>query len=107
LQTKTPPDLQGRVFAITGQLFMLATPFSFLLTGFLVDHLLEPAVRSNEWAWVAPVVGQEAGAGMGLLMVAVGLIILGLTCLIAVLPSIRGLEAQLPSYNAPEEQILP
>ncbi len=76
LQNKTPPDLQGRVFAITGQLFTLMTPFSFLITARLVDHVLEPAARRSGWDIVAPLVGRGAGAGMGLLLIVVGGVII-------------------------------
>ncbi|HLA41831.1 MAG TPA: MFS transporter, partial [Aggregatilineales bacterium] len=72
MQKKTPPDMQGRVFAISGQLFMLMTPFSFLLTGYLVDSWLEPAVGKTGWNRLTPLVGNDPGAGMGALMIAVG-----------------------------------
>lgn len=100
LQLKTPPDMQGRVFAITGQMFTLATPFSFLITAALVDHVLEPAVGGPGWAVVAPLVGDRAGAGIGLLLAAVGAIIAATTLAAWAYPGIRQLETRLPSYAA-------
>ena len=44
IQLKVPPDLQGRIFALLFQLMYIATPLALLLTGPLVDHVLEPAV---------------------------------------------------------------
>jgi hypothetical protein len=92
LQAKTPPDLQGRVFAITGQMFMLMTPFSFLITAALVDHVLEPAVHRSGWDLVAPLVGREDGSGMGLLLIIVGVIILITSAAASANPRIRGLD---------------
>jgi MFS family permease len=103
LQTKTPADLQGRVFAITGQMFMLMTPFSFLITAGLVDHVLEPAVGRPGWGAVAPLVGRSEGAGMGLLLVIVGAIIVVATLAVSAAPRIRRLESDLPDYGAEAE----
>jgi DHA3 family macrolide efflux protein-like MFS transporter len=100
LQTKTPPDMQGRVFAITGQIFTLTTPFSFLITAYLVDNVLEPAVSQPVWQTFAPLVGNEVGAGMGLLMLFVGVIIIIATSIMIVIPSVRQLEQKLPTYEA-------
>lgn len=100
LQNITPPALQGRVFAVTGQIFMLATPLSFLATGFLIDDVLEPAVGSGGWERVAPVVGQAPGAGMGLLMLLVGLLIWGITALVFAFRAIRHLESDLTNAAA-------
>lgn len=99
LQNKTPPQLQGRVFAITGQLFTLTTPISFLLTAFLVDHVLEPMVGTLQWAAVTPLVGDQAGAGMGLVLVIIGMIIIISTVLIWLNPGIRSLESDLPTFR--------
>lgn len=100
LQTKTPADMQGRVFAITGQIFTLTTPISFLLTAYLVDNVLEPAVTQSAWQRVAPIVGSETGAGMGLLLLIVGLIIIVATGIMFSIPAIRQLEDNLPTYQA-------
>ena len=44
LQSRTPLPLQGRVFAVMFQLASLANPLALLLTGFLIDRILEPAL---------------------------------------------------------------
>jgi len=49
LQQKVPPDMQGRVFALLTQMMYIANPLSLLLTGPLVDRILEPAV-GHWWA---------------------------------------------------------
>jgi MFS family permease len=100
LQIKTPPDMQGRVFSIANQLGYLGATTSFLLVGPLVDRVVEPAVGKSGWASVAPLVGSQQGAGMGLVLVITGLIILALTSITFALPAVRRLEVQLPDYEA-------
>ena len=100
LQAKTPPDMQGRVFAFVFQLDSFTAPLSFLITGPLVDKLVEPAVGGRGWSAVEPLVGAEAGAGMGLVILAAGLIMVFLTVLVYALPAIRHLEERLPDYAA-------
>lgn len=103
LQNKSPADLQGRLFAIIGQIFMLTTPFSFLITAALVDSWLEPAVGTDSWSTVAPIVGSDPGAGMGLLLVAIGMIITLTTLAIYLHPGVRHLETTLPEYPSEAE----
>lgn len=103
LQNKTPPEIQGRVFAITGQIFTLTTPISFLLTAYLVDNVLEPLVGTSQWQSVAPLVGDQAGAGMGLILVTIGVMIVICTLLVWLIPSIRSLESDLPTYRMTDD----
>ncbi|MCB0058092.1 MAG: hypothetical protein KDE45_13740, partial [Caldilineaceae bacterium] len=100
LQTKTPPDIQGRVFAVYTQIGTLLTPFSFLLTAFLVDNVFEPAVGTAGWGAFAPLLGDAPGAGMSLLLVIVGGVIVAATLVVIALPGIRRLEHALPDYEA-------
>lgn len=85
LQIKTPPDMQGRMFAIVGQLGYLGATASFLLTGPLVDRVLEPRA-------VTP------GDGMRLVLIGAGLIMLVLTLAVYLMPRVRHLERDLPDY---------
>jgi hypothetical protein len=50
LQIKTPPDMQGRVFALVRQLGFAGATASFLLVGPLVDQVLGPAAAGPHWA---------------------------------------------------------
>ncbi len=103
-QLKTPPDMQGRIFALVAQLAFLGSTASFLITGPLVDRVLEPAARTAGWRPFAPLVGSGPGAGMGLLLVATGVILLAGTLLAAGLPQVRRLETALPDYEARSEE---
>jgi MFS family permease len=98
VQVKTPPDMQGRVFAVQGQLALLGSTTSFLLIGPLVDRVLEPAVGGPGWAGLAPLLGSADGAGMRLLYVATGLILLAATALTFAQRRLRRLEIELSDY---------
>jgi len=98
MQIKVPPDLQGRVFAVMGQVSLLLSPLATLLVGPLVDNLLEPAVGKAGWATVAPLVGSSAGAGMGLLYFGAGILSVISSLIIYAQPAIRQMESHLPDY---------
>ncbi|MBZ0288314.1 MAG: MFS transporter [Anaerolineae bacterium] len=100
LQSKVPPEKQGRVFALLFQMMYAAQPFSYLLTGPLVDRILEPAVGTARWESVAWLVGDSPGSGMGLLMVAAGILLFILTALVYAHPKTRRVEADIPDYVA-------
>jgi hypothetical protein len=102
LQVKSPPDMQGRIFALNDQLGFIGSTASFALTGYLVDHVINPFVGTKAWEWIQPLVGMGAGAGIGLVEVVTGVVILTVTLLIFSSSQIRDLEAHLPDYAAPD-----
>ena len=102
MQLKVPPALQGRVFALLFQMMYLANPLSLLVTGPLVDRVLEPAVGTPPWAAVAPLVGSAPGSGMGLLMLAAGALMFTMTALVYAHPATRRAEQELPDVGASE-----
>ncbi|MBZ0289520.1 MAG: hypothetical protein K8I30_18000, partial [Anaerolineae bacterium] len=102
MQLKVPPDIQGRVFSLLYQMMYFANPLSLLLTGPLVDRVLEPAVGSPSWSLVAPLVGSAPGSGMGLLLVLVGVLVILLTGAVYAQRAVRHMEAELPDYAAVE-----
>lgn len=97
-QAKTPPDLQGRVFALRGMLQMVTIPIGFLVAGPVADRIFEPAMNAGGWmsplfAWIS---GVGPGAGMGLMFAcsALGGCLTGIIgyCV----PAIRNVERDLP-----------
>jgi len=101
LQVKSPPDLQGRVFALNDQMGFIGSTTSFALTGYLVDHVINPAVGGENWALIQRILGRGPGAGIGLVEVVTGIIILVTTLLVFASVQIRDLEARLPDYEVP------
>ena len=104
MQAKIPPDMQGRVFALSSQLSVFAMPLTFLITGPIVDRILEPAVGGEHWQLVEPIVGNAAGAGIGLYAIICGMLLLIATVVVYALPSVRHMERDLPDYT-PTEQL--
>lgn len=98
LQSKIAPDLQGRVFAVLDQITLLMMPLAFLLVGPLADTVFEPAVLTESWSSVAPIVGSAPGAGIGLIYVIAGLLMASTSALVYMLPLVRRLESIIPDY---------
>lgn len=100
MQAKVPPDLQGRVFAAMSQISIGLMPIALALVGPLADRVFEPAVGRPGWEPVAPLVGSQPGAGMGLMMLVAGSLIVLLTVVVYSRRSVRQMEATLPDYAA-------
>ncbi len=75
-QTLVPPDVQGRVFAARRFVAQVTAPLAMVVVGPLADRVMEPAMQSGGAlaAALGPLVGVGPGAGMGLMLVAAGLV---------------------------------
>ncbi len=100
MQAKVAPDVQGRVFAAYLQAISLLTPLGALVVGPLVDRVFEPARLQPAWRSLGWLVGDRPGAGMGLLFVVAGVLILAISLAVYAIPAIRRLEADMPDYDA-------
>ena len=100
LQAKIAPDLQGRVFAAFFQVANLMTPLAAVIAGPLADRVFEPARRQPAWQSVGWLVGAGPGAGVGLMFVVAGALILALSLAVYAMPAVRRLEADLPNRSA-------
>jgi len=100
LQAKVAPDLQGRVFAAYLQVIMLMAPLAFLAAGPLADRVFEPARQQPIWRRVGWLVGDGPGAGMGLMFVVTGFLVLTLSIAVYAIPAVRRLESDLPDHAA-------
>lgn len=98
LQAKIAPDVQGRVFAAFFQVAMLMTPLAALISGPLADRVFEPGRHQAAWRNVGWLVGAGPGAGMGLMFVATGALVLALSLAVYAIPAVRRLEDDLPDY---------
>lgn len=101
-QLKVPPDVQGRVFAVTDMLRTMTMPVGYLLAGPMADRVFEPAMMPG--GALSPVfgsiLGTGPGAGMGLMFMMTA--ILGMTISLSgyLIPAIRSVESDLPDYDA-------
>ncbi len=103
LQTKIPPDVQGRVFSASDYIAQAVIPITPLLAGYFGDRVFEPAMRAggtltNTFGWL---VGTGPGSGFGLMIFLCGI---GGT-LVALVgyfsPTIRNADQILPDYLFP------
>jgi DHA3 family macrolide efflux protein-like MFS transporter len=102
LQTRTPPDVQGRVFATVRMLSMIAVPASYFLAGPLADGVFEPAMAPG--GALAPVlgglIGTGAGRGIALMFIVSGLVLAATAVAAYGSPLIRGVEDDAPATDA-------
>ena len=97
-QSKTAPDVQGRVFAVRRMIAWSSLPISYLLAGPLADRVFEPLLvpggaLTNS---IGRIIGVGAGRGIGLLFIILGIITL-LAALVGYLyPRLRRVEIELP-----------
>ena len=100
-QSKVPPEMQGRVFAVRSQIAQISAPVAMAITGPLTDRFLTPTMDVG--GSLAPVfgwlVGVGPGAGISLLFVFMG--VAGfLTGLVGYLfPQIRNVEEIIPDHD--------
>ncbi len=97
-QSKVPPDVQGRVFAIRRLIAQVTTPIGFLLAGPLADVVFKPLLVDG--GALAPTVGRffGVGPGRGIALIYVCLAVAGTISTIwaASKPRLRHLEDELP-----------
>jgi hypothetical protein len=101
LQIKTPPDLQGRVFAVMNQLYLLGSTTSFLLVGLLVDRVVNPWAATASLPWLEALGLVGLAAGYSLVLFITGLLVLLSAGVALARRPIRTLEADLPDYTVP------
>ncbi|HEX8275788.1 MAG TPA: MFS transporter [Longimicrobiaceae bacterium] len=98
MMRKVAPEVQGRVFATIQMVAMSSAPVGYLAAGPLADRVFEPLLRPGGAlaGSVGSLIGVGAGRGMGLMMIAAGVVMV-LSTLAGILdPRIRNLEEELP-----------
>ncbi|MFL6332856.1 MAG: MFS transporter [Pyrinomonadaceae bacterium] len=74
-QSKIPPDVQGRVFAIRRIIVASTLPVAYLIAGPLADRVFEPLVRSEYLTRIIQAdIGQGPGRGIGLMFIFAGVL---------------------------------
>lgn len=97
-QTKVAPDVQGRVFALSGMVAGIAAPLSFLAAGPLADRVFEPLLARNGAlaGSIGQIVGVGPGRGIGLMFIVMGSLHLLAIALGYLYPRLRNLEDEVP-----------
>lgn len=92
--SKTPVDVQGRVFAIRWVVGLSTTPLAYVLAGPLADRFFVPLVNNN--AWLFKLVGEGAGRGIGLMFIVAGALTVVVQLAAYLYPRLRRLEREIP-----------
>lgn len=97
-QSKTAPDVQGRVFAVRRMIAWSSLPLAYLISGPLADRVFEPLLAEGELLAnsVGQVIGVGTGRGIGLLFMVLGVITLLATVASYLYLPLRKVEAELP-----------
>jgi DHA3 family macrolide efflux protein-like MFS transporter len=99
-QSKTAPDVQGRVFAVRRMIAWASLPLAYLVAGPLADQVFEPLLADGGVlaSSIGRVIGVGVGRGIGLLYIILGSMMLMATMIAYLYPRLRHLEAELPDH---------
>ena len=104
-QSKTPHDVQGRVFAVRRMIAQFTVPIGDFLAGPLADKIFNPAlVAGGALAGsVGKVVGVGPGRGIGLMLLTMALVPMVAALIGFMNPKVRNVETDLPDANRKPE----
>lgn len=96
-QSKIPPEIQGRVFAVRRVIAWSTLPLAYILAGPLADYLFEPLLVAGGplASSVGLIIGTGPGRGIGLLFIILGLLMMLLVGAGYMYPRLRLLEDEL------------
>jgi len=101
-QAKTDPDVQGRVFSVRRFVAQITAPLSMAVAGPLADQVFEPAMNTKEhWlgTLLGPIFGNGPGAGMSVLILLCGMLVVCVGLLAYRVREIRLVEELVPDHD--------
>ena len=100
-QTKTAPDVQGRVFSVRRMIAWSSMPLAYIVAGPLADRIFEPLMAANGAlaGSAGRLIGTGAGRGVAFLFIVFGIITLIATSLALLFPRLRRVESELPDIT--------
>ena len=99
-QTKVPPAVQGRVFAIRRMIASAISPIAIMAAGPLADGVFEP-LMAEDGALAGPIgsiIGTGPGRGVALMFILSGMLVALMAVIGYAIPKIRHLETDLPDH---------
>lgn len=108
-QSKVPPGVQGRVFAVRRMIAQFTGPIGYALAGPLADRLFEPLMA--EGGALVPVFGQILGVGpgrgIGLAFLCLAVLSVVGTMVICARPRVLNVEDELPDAVDDQPPVAP
>ena len=103
-QSKVPPNVQGRVFAMQQMIAKSTTPLAYLVAGPIADKLFEPLLAFDGplVGGIGHIIGVGPGRGIGLLFIVMGILKAVASVGGYLYPRIRLVEDELPDVIADE-----
>jgi hypothetical protein len=97
-QSRTAPDVQGRVFAVRRMIAWSSLPLAYLIAGPLADHVFEPLLATGGplAGSVGRLIGVGPGRGIGLLFIVMGVLNMLVPLAGYLYPRLRLVEDELP-----------
>ena len=105
-QTKTPPDIQGRVFSVRRMIAQFTAPIATIIVGPLVDYVMQPAMNPGGAlaSSVGRMIGVGAGRGQAFVFVLTGLFTIIFSVAALANPRLRLVEDELPDVEVVEQK---
>mgnify|MGYP002713013183 CR=1 FL=1 len=97
-QTKVPPDIQGRIFAMRRMIGWMFLPIAFLAAGPLADYVFEPLLAADGAlaGSIGQIIGTGPGRGIGLLSIIAGVALIIIAFLGYAYRPLRFVEDEIP-----------
>jgi MFS family permease len=104
-QSKTAPDVQGRVFAVRRMIAQFTQPISIILAGPLIDRIFQPLMNDGGLLAesIGHIIGSGPGRGTGLLFILLGLFTFVVSTAAYSYPRLRFVEDELPDHIADQD----
>ncbi|GIL25118.1 MFS transporter [Actinocatenispora comari] len=101
VQTKVPPDKQGRVFGAVVFVSQVSMPVATVLAGPLADHVFEPQAAAHRGlvGLLAPIVGTGRGSGMAAMLFVAGLLGAAAALIGLASTAVRQLDSRIPDLD--------
>lgn len=97
-QSKVPPDVQGRVFAVRRMIAQSMSPLAIIIAAPLAENVFDPLMAEGGplASSIGQIIGVGPGRGTGLLFILLGMLVVVISALAYAHPRIRLVEDELP-----------
>ncbi|MEO1166454.1 MAG: MFS transporter [Chloroflexota bacterium] len=105
-QTKAPPIVLGRIFSIWTAITVTTQSAGILLAGPVAERFIEPLMIADGALATSfgELIGVGDGRGMALIFLLSGCLLVVITLIATIMPSVRLLEDRIPDYEPDEKR---